>query len=718
MLRQTQALPTVMVAATCAIVSPMAHANVDAVVVQPAEMQPAVRFRSAGLPALLSADKDKALRTALALVGPRLSTLHEELPDLEPEQTDAIMLGWEAIAGQISLDVDVAPDMSNVSVHMAMQPYGTRADHFATRLTTLMESTGAPIHRDEGTVVFDTPFGPAYLAVIDGADGGVLTLTLNAEPHGINKPETYDMASGDAVISGMIDFVALGPVLQMALADQDDEVYEMFASMGIVGDHAMRVDMVVAQQGNEAVKVVRLHDRREHWGDMKVFSSGPLDADDLAMIPADATMASAAAVDLSFIGGLIDTAAEMTGEDPFAEIEREIGIDLRTRLVDQLTSPVVVYTADSTGGGGLFSAVSAVGLKDAGSVAGVLGELADKANAYFREELQGYVRIAPFEVDDVQAAWTVTTPGIPIPFEPAVAVAGGRLFFAVTPSGLATAVEHAGDGKLAKSKAFSLATSNALESDGALVLSYFDSPYYVGRGYGISNLFYAAVRNGVRSPSWRGEMPPALAPSYSELVDGVQPMGTSIAWEGDDIVVRMRADRSMLVNIASAAGANSGVGSQVSLLQMGVLLPALGKARQQARLLKSNTQVRAVVQSMIVYANGNEDRLPASTQVLIDEGYLTPELLDSQFGDVGDGLPGLTIRTDLGGHHTTDLDWSTTILVIDRGALLYSRSGMAPVGFLDNHVEVLGPYEIEQLLDMPGNEGAAEALGIADLLGY
>jgi len=48
-------------------------------------------------------------------------------------------------------------------------------------------------------------------------------------------------------------------------------------------------------------------------------------------------------------------------------------------------------------------------------------------------------------------------------------------------------------------------------------------------------------------------------------------------------------------------------------LLVGILLPALGKARQSARQLKDSTQVRGILQSMVVFAqnNGNQSPLPS-----------------------------------------------------------------------------------------------------------
>jgi prepilin-type N-terminal cleavage/methylation domain-containing protein len=50
-------------------------------------------------------------------------------------------------------------------------------------------------------------------------------------------------------------------------------------------------------------------------------------------------------------------------------------------------------------------------------------------------------------------------------------------------------------------------------------------------------------------------------------------------------------------------------------LLIGILLPALGKARQSARQLKDSTQVRGLHQGMVTWAQNNQDNYPLPSQV-------------------------------------------------------------------------------------------------------
>ncbi|QYU67739.1 prepilin-type N-terminal cleavage/methylation domain-containing protein [Leptolyngbya sp. 15MV] len=50
-------------------------------------------------------------------------------------------------------------------------------------------------------------------------------------------------------------------------------------------------------------------------------------------------------------------------------------------------------------------------------------------------------------------------------------------------------------------------------------------------------------------------------------------------------------------------------------LLIGILLPALGKARASARQLKDSTQVRGIHQALVVFAQNNQDSYPIPSQL-------------------------------------------------------------------------------------------------------
>jgi prepilin-type N-terminal cleavage/methylation domain-containing protein len=63
-------------------------------------------------------------------------------------------------------------------------------------------------------------------------------------------------------------------------------------------------------------------------------------------------------------------------------------------------------------------------------------------------------------------------------------------------------------------------------------------------------------------------------------------------------------------------------------LLIGILLPALGKARKAARRLKDQTQVRGILQGLVTYAGNNNDNYPLPSRV--DRGNNTLQLADGE----------------------------------------------------------------------------------------
>lgn len=63
-------------------------------------------------------------------------------------------------------------------------------------------------------------------------------------------------------------------------------------------------------------------------------------------------------------------------------------------------------------------------------------------------------------------------------------------------------------------------------------------------------------------------------------------------------------------------------------LLIGILLPALGKARQRANQLKDSTQIRSLMQGMIIFAGNNKDNYPLPSRV--DRNDSTLETVDGE----------------------------------------------------------------------------------------
>lgn len=105
-------------------------------------------------------------------------------------------------------------------------------------------------------------------------------------------------------------------------------------------------------------------------------------------------------------------------------------------------------------------------------------------------------------------------------------------------------------------------------------------------------------------------------------------------------IVKTSGGKMRGMGFAIAGTALGSVAVLGSCLSVGILLPAFGKARQTAMMLKSQTQLRSIGQGMTIYATNNNDQFPPvdlTFDILLDQGLIESELLVSPLED-GDGV--------------------------------------------------------------------------------
>jgi hypothetical protein len=145
----------------------------------------------------------------------------------------------------------------------------------------------------------------------------------------------------------------------------------------------------------------------------------------------------------------------------------------------------------------------------------------------------------------------------------------------------------------------------------------------------------------------------------------------------------------------------SAVGLAVGCLSIGILLPALGKARQAARQIRSSTQMRGIAQGLIVYANNNRDQFPepgADWEArLVNAGLISRELLTAPQAQPGD----ISYFYVPGGTSTLN---HTRVLLIENPELNTGAGGN--VAFGDCTVQFLVGDEYWQVIDKVKTDGA------------
>jgi hypothetical protein len=434
--------------------------------------------------------------------------------------------------------------------------------------------------------------------------------------------------------------------------------------------------------------------------------------DDFRKIPRDAVRLYAFPVAIDQYLATLDMLGEQAGADVLGEIDDALGVSLRDDLLAHVGRRAMIYQSEATGGGGMYSTVLLLALTDPIAFQSAHAQVVERANEAGEEQLNGYVRVRSWEQDGV-TSYALTVPGLPVPIEPAWAVVGDHLAVAASPGGLRAAIAQVAEpaSSVLDNPLFARAVSERTPAAGLSQVKFADSPRLARKGYGLTAALTSALANAVRSPLHPDRVSGPLVPDFGAFVANVEPAATIGWWDGDDYRIHAVGDASLLVGLASGLGSIADMqGIILPAFGAGVLLPAIGKARQTANELKSVTQVRSIAMAMNVYAVSNDDRLPESIDVLIEHDLVEHEMLVSPYGPAPDGGPDFAAMVGRGKTFSVN---AQEILAIDR-AMMFQGLGVTNVVFADEHVESLTYEQLEQYLAMPVNEGAREALGIIE----
>lgn len=699
--------------ATFALAQPARQAPQDAIIVQ-----------SAGINAMLVDRKDAGLKRALMMLDDRILELPAETD--EPEMpAGMIKMVWDHLISPMSLrfamdenpEQGAAPFHAQLIVH-TLEPGQARST--AGMIASMLEQQGAEWAQGPmgGVRVTQAPFGKMMLgaAAIDGHES--LIIGMNAlDPDAPDLDTTALLPRGVAPVFAMhADLKQLTPLMEMAMQDPNAAMFrDMMESSGIMGENAMIIDMAMGHAEDRTHGGLIMHDYAKAGANWGALPGQNLPATILKAIPADATYAQAGMFDWSKLPDMLREIAKQTGEeqDPFQVMASELGFNPDTDFIAHLGNTFAMYQSDTTGGGGLMSMVAIVSLKNPDAFAATHDKIRTRVNQLGAREAKGYVKVHPWQEGGVNA-FTLMTPGLPLPLELSWAIVGDHLIAGANPAALLTAANQLRNPKssiLDNKKVVEMAGGRL---DDVMQFEFVDTPRHARQGYGVAQAVGAMIANGVRSPSDPERNPGPVVMPFNDFIEGVQPMVVAGRWQGDDLVYKWQGDRSMMVNLAGAGGAMGGMTGLVMIAALGgVMLPAISKARKTAIRTKNVSTLSAISRAILVYANENDERLPQSLEQLQREGFLTGIDLASPYGPAWDERGDYAYRTDLADRVYWELEGANAILLaIDRAQML--NDGGLTVVFLDGHVEELDLGRFEELLAIDGNQGAVESLGIPD----
>lgn len=539
---------------------------------------PVLVIERASLDALLSDPKDLRFAKALAMLPARLNELPHEVPDMPPEAAEAInmLLGAVARPARIIVSYDQKPTGGALGYGVVLSVLTTGkedAEKMHGRLTALLEQADnfppmKPSKRFPGMTDIHLPvpvgqlsFGPREAK--DGWRYEIVFGTVNNPDAGIEslpKP-----AKGfDPFVRARLDLAGLTPIVSFVQLfaggnPQVQEVRKQLEDSGIVGDGAMKVSFQAGHTDKETVAIAVAEGAGRVATNLGM-SKTPIDRADFAAIPADAVYASLTRTGGDWVGKMLAQARDKSeavklGLDQFKAVTQ---VDPQKDILDALGDLSGFYMSESTGGGGLGSAVFMNSVKNRDSLKSAFTKLAEFANTMAKTEAKGYLRIVPADARGDSDMFTIQFPGLPVPLELSVALTDRWLLVAPTPQAAMVASEQAMSkkGGLPSNPVF----ASAMPGDIAMTsMSFSDTAKSLRDGYIFLSLLGSGVSNLVRSPIDPLRDPGVTVPTYPDLMHGVRPRVMYSYWRADDYVMEVHSDHSMLVNLGSGAGSISRV---------------------------------------------------------------------------------------------------------------------------------------------------------------
>ncbi|MFT4540208.1 MAG: hypothetical protein ACI841_003216 [Planctomycetota bacterium] len=533
---------------------------------------------SAGGEACFADPKDQALLKALQLIGERLPELSAEIPDFPPLPPDAIPLLGRLLSGPMTFRLGtVGPDPSMMVPYYGQltlpEASAEEASALSSRMTNLLTMAGMPAEADaDGKVTLPLPI-PAWY----GPEGNSFVLAVGMDDGGRVEPGYTGLPDGvQPTLAASIEYGKLmKSILQLAeMYGEGAEMQEALQVYESLGLYDLSLQMAAGHDEDRSYSILRMPGYAASMREQGLMPERALSSKDLALIPVDANFAS---VSTANIGGTLDMmmgfieqamADAGMGGDPLEMAAGMTGIHPRTDLIDHLGSSFGLYTSDSTGGGGLMSAVMFMEVKNGESLTDTSERLIGMINGIAGQQAMGYVAFRDWESSGIDYT-TLTFPGLPVPLELTCTMSDGYAFMGLTPQAVMAAVhqQKSGGKSLLDHPRFREQLAGGIE--GLMSVQFIDTPRLLADGYGVMSLVASALRNGTRSRTDESRDAGLILPAYPLLVKGARATVTATRADGDDWVAETRGDRSVLVNLTSGFGAVTG--TPLGLLLLGGL---------------------------------------------------------------------------------------------------------------------------------------------------
>ncbi len=563
--------------------------------------------RWGGIGALLTSPKDRGLLRALRMLDDRVVELPAEFGEAEEIPPDLLPLLAAAFEGRTELSVGFAePTPSSPLPFFArFELEGAETGPSpAALLERLFASTGlelGPADAD-GRVALPLPVPAWYRDV-----GGKLEVGVGSEG-AIDRGEAFVQLPAGAVeaLRMRIDYAAFVEHALPLLEEQGADVAALRPLLDATGFSSLTIESAT---GGDATQSFTTTISRG-LGDTaaaEMLADAPIPASALALVPADAEWACVGAYDLreiaAFYRDLIETMSSYSSDDAEALEILAFLDDLAENFLRHVGGVQGMYASDTTGGGGLSSAVLFASLSDPGAFSAALDERLASLEELGRTAARGYVRLRREDTEGGRFTSLVFA-GLPVPFEPTYAIAGGYLFVGLSAQSVRAAVAHALSGAAGLTANPRFAAQVGAVPPDLHVLGFLDTPRFLRDGYSIASRAATALESFVRSPSDEERDAGAVMPPFAEFQEGALAMVCTVRLRGGDLVQQWRTDGSKLVNATAIMGC---MGDLYTLAILGGMASGMSQKQQKAAAsdgdaILAQAEVVSIESALALYA--------------------------------------------------------------------------------------------------------------------
>lgn len=525
----------------------------------------------------------------------------------------------------------------------------------------------------------------------------------------------------DALFTLYLDAPAIVRVINQAMEGEspsDRQVWQVLRDVGgLTGIEAMA--LTASFEGRDwSTRAVILAPAPRKGMIWALLEGKALSDDLLRAIPASATWAGAFGLDGS--RALADVRRMVAQVDPreardfeavLAEISRALKADLDKDILQALGEQWAYYLSPDVGTGGLMSLMLVNRLRNPAQAEQMLVKLEAVVNQIIAMETHGRLQIAfqPTKVGEV-TLHRMSLPGI----APTWAIKDGNLFIGAYPQMVLEAVEQAGrpDKSLLESPAYA-AVRKQLGQKNITMLDMLDLPRSAPDTY---PLILAVTRLYLGMANLQGvQTPEMVVPPLGKILPHLIPAG-SVAWTDE---------RGWHMQGISPFPGSEGLGSQFHALSgqgqqfvsLGALLPAMSKARGQAKVTQCMNNLKQLAIGCIMYSTDNKDTMPpdlGATWMYVRHPrvYVCPEHPANMAADQGQMPAWINANSSyvyLGSGARLGRMRMTAQTVLLHEKLEAGHDGRVNLAFFDGHVEQVPIAQARQMIEASKQRLAAEA---------